>query len=93
MKTFKEKTVTVLDSVYCDICGLNCTIEQVGSEYATLEALWGYGSRRDGEKFDIHICQDCFDDVLNWMIKQRKDYLGVFKYPYETDPLKGEQYL
>jgi hypothetical protein len=89
MKTFKDKTVQEIDSVYCDVCGLNCTIEQFGSEYATLEALWGYNSTRDGQKFDIQICESCFTDTLNWMKQKRKLILGCFHFPHNIDPLNG----
>lgn len=92
MKTYKKITKSVEDSVYCDICGSNCTLDQLGSEYATLEALWGYSSKRDGQKFDIQICQNCFEEILIWMTKKRKEYLRPFNYPYKKDPLKGEDY-
>lgn len=90
MRTFKNKTVKVLDKIYCDMCGLCCTDDNFGNEVATLEASWGYCSSKDGSKFDIQLCERCFDDVLEWIKKKRKSYLGVFKYPYEKDPLNGE---
>ena len=87
MKTYKTITTTVTDSVDCDICGRSCKVEGLDNEYATLEALWGYGSLRDGEKFDIHICPDCFETTIEWMRDKRQTYLGCFNYPYEKDPL------
>lgn len=92
MKTYKEVKRKVEDCVYCDVCGLKCTVEQVGSEYASIEAMWGYGSLRDGEKFDIHVCQNCFEEMLDWMKSRRKNHLGCFKYPHDKDPLNGEVY-
>lgn len=90
MKTYKKVTKTVEDCVYCDICSKNCSIDNFDNEYATLEALWGYGSKRDGEKFDIQICENCFNDVLNWMKNKRQEYLSPFTYPHDKDPLKGQ---
>ena len=92
MRTYKTVKRKVEDQVRCDICGSICSVDQIGSEYATLEALWGYGSLRDGTKFDIQICPQCFEEVLDWIKKRRKRYLGCFDYPYETDPLKGQTY-
>lgn len=90
MRTYKKVTKKVEDRVYCDICSSSCTSDNFGSEYATLEALWGYGSQKDGEKFDIQICENCFDEILVWMRQKRKFYLGPFNYPYDQDPLRGK---
>jgi len=92
MKTYKEVKRKVEDKVYCDLCGQSCTLDQFGSEYATLEAIWGYGSKKDGEKFDIQICENCFNETLNWMKEKRRINLGSFSYPHNKDPLNGENY-
>ena len=41
MKTYKTVKRKVEDTVRCDMCDYLCTIDQFGSEYATLEATWG----------------------------------------------------
>ena len=87
MKTYKKVYYKAEDKVHCDICGSNCTDDNCGSEYATLEALWGYCSKKDGKKIDIQICEKCFDDTLEWMRSKRQSYLGPFNYPYDYDPL------
>ena len=87
MKTYKTVEKKVVDRIYCDLCGSCCTDDNCGDEYATLEAMWGYCSSKDGSKFDIQICERCFDETLEWMRKKRKFYLEPFNYPYETDPL------
>lgn len=92
MRTYKKIKKKVEDKVYCDVCGQNCTVDQLGSEYATLEAIWGYGSTRDGQKFDIQICEQCFADTLDWMKNKRRVVLGHFQYPYDKDPLEGQSY-
>ena len=33
-------------------------------EYARLVAEFGYGSKRDGEKFQFDFCEGCFDALL-----------------------------
>lgn len=34
------------------------------AEYARLVAEFGYGSKRDGEKFQFDFCEYCFDALL-----------------------------
>ena len=76
MKTYKEKTIKVLDHILCDICGKTCTDDYYNEhENATLEAAWGYNSGRDGGKFEIHLCENCFYDTIRWMKEKRKEYL------------------
>lgn len=91
MRTYKTIKRQVEDKVYCDMCGLNCTDEQLGSEYATLEAMWGYSSHKDGHKYDIQLCESCFDKIVEHIRKNRKKILGCFEYPYDNDPLYGEK--
>lgn len=87
MKTYKKEYKQVLDEIYCDVCGICCTDSLGQSENATLEAMWGYCSSKDGVKFDIQICERCFDQILEWIKNKRKSYLGPFKYPHQKDPL------
>lgn len=89
MKTYKNILRQIEDKVYCDICGSNCTDDNCGSEYATVEASWGYCSSRDGQSFDIHICDRCFGELIQWMITKRTIYLNCFEYPHNKDPLLG----
>ena len=90
MRTYKKVTTKVEDQVICDVCGKICTNDNYGSEYATVEALWGYSSSRDGERFDIQLCENCFGDMLGWMRNKRKEYLGPFSFPHNKDPLRDE---
>jgi len=76
--------------VSCDICGKSTTnYPDVGPDYATLESYWGYGSSNDGSKYEIHICQNCFDETLDFLKQKRKSVLGPFSHPFEPDPLEG----
>lgn len=92
MKTYKTVKRKIEDTVRCDMCDYLCTIDQFGSEYATLEATWGYGSKKDGKKYDIQLCELCFDKIIQYIKKHRKEYLSAFSYPINTDPLDGEGY-
>jgi hypothetical protein len=89
MRTFKEKTIKVVDTIMCDACGKNCTDDYGNYENATIEATWGYWSRKDNRRFEIDLCEYCFDETLDLLKKKRKSILGPFSYPYEIDPLDG----
>ena len=89
MITYTKKLVKSVDSIYCDMCGENCTKEQLGHEYGLLEAQWGYSSKQDGKTYDIHLCEKCFMNVITFIKKQRQCNLRPFNYPYEKDPLDG----
>ena len=94
MKTFKKKTIKVVDEVHCDVCGKRTTNDpNVGPDYGTLESCWGYGSANDGTKYNIELCETCFFEVLDFIKDKRRKILGPFKYPYENDPLNGTEYL
>jgi hypothetical protein len=90
MRTFKEEVRKVLSDVSCDICGKSTTnYKEVGPDFATLESYWGYGSTNDGSKYEIHICEFCFDETLEFLKQKRKSVLGPFNYPFDNDPLDG----
>lgn len=94
MRTFKKKTVKVVDDVSCDCCGKSTTnYAQVGPDYATLESCWGYGSTNDGSKYNIDLCETCFFEVLTFLKEKRRKVLGPFNFPYDHDPLDGIEYL
>ena len=88
MKTYKKKTVKVLDKIHCDCCGENCS-KDIDHEYAELSATWGYCSKQDGTQYDIQICENCFTEVLNHI----KDKRRTFNFSYEKDPLEGKCYF
>jgi len=90
MREFKEEIRKVLSDVSCDICGKSTTnYKEVGPDFATLESYWGYGSTNDGSKYEIHICEFCFDETLEFLKQKRKSVLGPFTYPFKPDPLDG----
>jgi hypothetical protein len=94
MKTYKEKTVTVVDDIKCDACGASTTNpHSERPDFATLEASWGYGSINDGMTFDIQVCENCFLSVIDFIKSERKKVLGPCNYPHYYDPLNGKQYL
>lgn len=89
MKTYTKKLTRVLDAIICDICGKTCTDDRYGTESASLEAYWGYGSQHDGKRFEIDICENCFYDTTRWMMDKRKEYQGGDGIP---EPFMGRYY-
>jgi len=95
MKTYKKKLTKVVDKILCDSCGEDCTITEPvhEHEYAELTATWGYFSNQDGMQYDIHICETCFNEVVDFLKNKRRKTLGPFKYPNSIDPLEGKTYF
>jgi len=92
MKTYKEEIRKAIDKIYCDCCGENCS-KNIDHEYAELSATWGYCSKQDGTQYDIQICENCFNEVLQSMKQIRKRILGSLKYPHDIDSLEGKSYF
>lgn len=68
MRKYRKVEKDELSDIVCDICGesclSDCSMEDPAmSEWATLEAYWGYCSRRDGEKYKCEMCEGCFERV------------------------------
>ena len=90
MIKYKKILKKVVDDVLCDVCGKSTTRdENIGADFATLEASWGYGSPHDGTKYDIHLCENCFYDTLEYL--RNKSYAHL-KEP-NLEPYNGKEYL
>lgn len=78
MRKYKKKLKKHLADIKCDICKKSCVTTDISddilgiAEFATLEAIWGYFSRKDGEKYNCEMCEDCFDKVYKF-IENLKD--------------------
>lgn len=57
--TEKVESETVTD-VVCDVCLCSTQVKYGGLEFATIQAQWGYGTKHDGERYELHLCEDCF---------------------------------
>lgn len=79
MRKFKKVLKNQLADVICDICGQSCISQcSMGdpamAEYATLEAIWGYCSRKDGEQYTCEMCEDCFEKVSVFIDSLKKPH-------------------
>ena len=94
MRTFGKKNIQVeyISGLYCDMCGTDCSTfnDIIPENCATLQADWEYGSKYDGLRFEVHLCEDCFFYVLDFIRNERSKVLGSTEYPHANDPLYGE---
>ena len=65
MKIMGIKAVETVIDVRCDTCGAS-TLEDTNQtpQYGILTANWGYGSRHDGERYEVDLCEACFFALL-----------------------------
>lgn len=53
-------TKVVIDKLFCNLCGNEIEDPQeYGHEFATLRAEWGYQSKHDSDRVEIHFCESC----------------------------------
>ncbi len=69
--TGKVEIETVID-VLCDACSCSTRSENGGLQCATLHAHWGYGTRHDGERYELHLCEDCFFKTIAYLKQERR---------------------
>jgi len=63
-------TETVAD-ITCDVCCQSTRVEGHGFQFGTLQAHWGYGSKHDGERYEVHLCEACFFRALSGLRRER----------------------
>lgn len=74
-------TEQVID-ILCDACGRST--KTVGTnEYGTLSASFGYGSRHDGERYQVHLCEGCFCSTLGAVMELHRGN-HIFDDNYEA---------
>jgi hypothetical protein len=67
-RKFRKVLKDELEDIICDVCGKSCLTDcsmddPAMSEYATLEGIWGYCSKKDGERYLCEMCEGCFEKV------------------------------
>src|SRR5690606_6978757 len=71
MKILEDQIVKGVTDVRCDVCGESTAGLHGGFEYGTLQAHWGYGSKHDGERYHVDLCEACFFGVLSGLKRNR----------------------
>jgi hypothetical protein len=73
MRIMTQKLVDVVEDVRCDICGDSTSSEgKHAPQFGVLNADWGYGSRHDGERYELHLCEGCFFSALVTLNQERR---------------------
>ncbi|MEB3736474.1 hypothetical protein ULF88_25790 [Halopseudomonas pachastrellae] len=71
MKTMIIEQTESVDDVLCDVCGDSTRVEGYGLQFGTLRASWGYGSKHDGECYEVHLCEPCFFRTISDLKRER----------------------
>lgn len=78
MKILAEKLVESVVDRLCDVCNESVQIDLNGYKYeecAELAVEWGYGSKEDGKKYHIDLCENCFNVALCALKEHQKSVL------------------
>jgi len=60
MKIIEKMKVDSVTDVVCDVCFCSTQVIDGGLEFATLQANWGYATKHDGMRYELHLCESCF---------------------------------
>ncbi|CAM2955800.1 hypothetical protein MQ039_09955 [Pseudomonas fluorescens] len=73
--------VEAVTDVRCDVCDCSTRLGSGNLEYGSLHAHWGYGALHDGERYEVHLCENCFLATLAYLKQERRT-----AHMFETDP-------
>ena len=65
------KPVLMVNDVLCDVCSESTRVEGYGTQFGVFRASWGYGSRHDGERYEVRLCESCFFRTLSGLRRER----------------------
>ncbi|MCF5031028.1 MULTISPECIES: hypothetical protein [Pseudomonas syringae group] len=72
MKITGRVEIEAVTDVVCDVCQLTTRVQKGGLQFATLQALWGYGTKHDGERYEVHLCEGCFFQAIANLKQERR---------------------
>lgn len=71
MKHVVTQPAETVADITCDVCSRSTRVEGYGQQFGTLQAHWGYGSKHDGERYEVHLCEPCFFRTLSALRRER----------------------
>jgi hypothetical protein len=74
----QQREVNVTVDIICDSCGESCKTD-LGYEFMSMKANWGYSSKKDMERWEAHICEKCVDTKFHF-IKFNKEEIEFQTY-------------
>lgn len=72
MKITRKVEIESVIDVVCDVCQLSTRVTSGGLQFATLQAHWGYGTKHDGERYELHLCEGCFFQAVANLKQERR---------------------
>lgn len=72
MKITEMNEVEPVTDVVCDVCRCSTRLDTGGNQFGTLEAHWGFGNAHDGERYELHLCEECFFQTLAYLKQERR---------------------
>lgn len=70
--------------IHCAACGGSTRVPGYGQQHGTLQAFWGYGSKHDGERYQVHLCESCFFSTLAYLRQERRIH-SLFDHEQPAD--------
>jgi len=89
-KEIQDRKQEVVTDIICDCCGKSCKVneDKINNdlkadngepyfifEFMKLEAVWGYYSNKDTEKWTAHICEKCVDEKFPFVKFKKENYM------------------
>jgi hypothetical protein len=84
MKIIERVEIEAVTDVKCDVCRCSTRSEIDGLQFATLQAHWGFGTKHDGERYELHLCENCFFGTITY-IKQERRIQSLFDESDQTN--------
>lgn len=78
MKIIGLVQAEAVTDVRCDVCDESTRLSNGSLQFGTLQSLWGYGASHDGERYEVHLCEQCFITTLAYL-KQERRTLHMFE--------------
>lgn len=72
MKITGRVEVETVTDVVCDVCHCSTRLDTGGHQFGTLQAYWGNGTAHDGERYELHLCEECFFRTLAYLRQERR---------------------
>lgn len=62
----RKETVEYIADIVCNRCGKSCDKSGL-FEKVDIFASWGYYSKKDTERWEAHLCEECADLFKAWI--------------------------
>ncbi|NUT74145.1 hypothetical protein HNO86_03710 [Pseudomonas sp. C1C7] len=72
MKITGNIEIEAVTDVVCDVCLRSTRVTGGGLQFATFQAHWGYGTKHDGERYELHLCETCFFQTRSYLKREQQ---------------------